>query len=73
MKEQILKSLSTLNIKPTKINWLFLDNSGAVLLFDNKDEIKTAKERLNTLESNGKLIYNVSGNGWGTGISLMKN
>lgn len=73
MKDKILKLLEENSIPHNTIKWLFKNNSGCHLQYPTlkSREIRVIRTKLESLESRGKPIFNVSGNGWGTGICLM--
>ena len=55
------------------------DYTGWSLLFRTKQgtspqkELERVKELLNNIEYKDQKVFNVSGNGWGTGLSVMLN
>lgn len=72
------------NLKPGKINSYITkkeydssDFVAWVLLYDNKTQLKSDIDKLNSVyfgtEEVSNKVFNVSGNGYGNGISLMFN
>lgn len=50
------------------------DNTDWVLFFgDEKENLNKVKEQLRDIEYDGQKVFNVSGNGYGTGLSVMLN
>lgn len=50
------------------------DNTAWILFFgENKKELEKTREHLQNIEYNNQKVFNVSGNGYGTGLSVMLN
>lgn len=50
------------------------DNTAWILNFgEDKKELNSAKDKLNSIEYREQKVFNVSGNGFGTGLSIMLN
>lgn len=57
----------------TRFEYDSSDNIGWVLLFAEKDELNLAREKLTNFEYDAQKLFNVSGNGWETGLNVMLN
>ena len=75
------KLLKELNINPkniynscTRDPYNNSDNTAWILFYgSNKEQLIIDKGKLNDIEFNGQKVFNVSGNGFGTGLSILLN
>ena len=75
--KKLLKDLKIdcdLHLSATRYAYDSSDNTAWVLFFgENKKELEKTRELLNNIEYDNQKVFNVSGNGWGTGLSVMLN
>lgn len=81
ISRDLLKYFKELNLQPLNIRPHMIcqfngkDDSPACILYygENRSQIKIDKDKLSSVVYKGKPVFNVSGNGWGTGLSIMLN
>lgn len=73
LQKLITQLLTNLEVNYSYINWLFIDNSGFVLYFDDKADIKSVKDKLISVKYKDTFLFTVSGNGWGNGLNIICN
>lgn len=69
-----LKINCDLRLSATRYAYDSSDNTAWVLFFgENKKELEKARELLQNIEYNSQKVFNISGNGYGTGLSVLLN
>jgi hypothetical protein len=69
-----LKVKANITLSITRYAYDSSDNTAWVLFFgDDIKELERVREQLYNIEYNNQKVFNISGNGYGTGLSVMLN
>lgn len=71
---ELFKDVSDIRSGITRFEYDDADYTNWTLIFgEDKEKLKEVEQRLEDIKIRNNKVFNISGNGWGTGLSVMLN